>query len=169
MMFLLISLSTFYVYFVLKTNKAILLLEEEKYSVRKYFKSIFASPLKRFGLLELGFIILIIIDLATNEKVAGICTIIFYTALCLKEIKGRKKIKLTVNNVRVFIITLLLFVALNIPVIIDSFTYKNTFVSYNPMFIYYMILYIIMYLLWFIVGLAGCINTLFMKKKKKKK
>ena len=168
MLFLLISLSTFYLYFILKSFKAINVLDKEKFKTKKYFKEIFKTPLKYFGLLELGFIILIIIALCTNPKVAGICTVIFYMVLCLLELKNREKFKLKANNVRVFIITLLLFAALNVPIIIDSYNYQNSFASFDPTFIYYSILYVIMYLLWFIVGLASLINSLFTNKSSKK-
>ena len=168
MVFLLISLSTFYLYFILKSFKAIDILSKEKFKTKKYFQEIFKKPLKYFGILELGFIVLIIIALCTNSKVAGICTIIFYMFLCLLELKKKEKFSFKVNNIRVFIITLLLFVALNIPIMIDSYNYQNSFASFDPTFIYYSILYIIMYLLWFIVGIASLINGLFTKKSSKK-
>lgn len=168
MLFLLISLSTFYLYFILKTFKAINVLDKEKFSTKKYFKEIFKNPAKYFGTLELFFIVLIIVALCTNAKVAGICTVLFYMILCLLELKKREKLKLKANNVRVFIITLLLFAALNVPIMIDSYNYQNSFASFDPTFIYYSILYIIMYLLWFIVGVSSLINSLFTKKASKK-
>jgi len=72
MVFLLISLSTFYIcntfylYFILKSFKAIDILSKEKFKTKKYFQEIFKKPLKYFGILELGFIVLIIIALCTN-------------------------------------------------------------------------------------------------------
>lgn len=169
MLYLLISLTTFYIYFILKTVKATSILEKEKYSIKKYFKNIFKEPLKTFGALELGFIILIIIALSTNEKVTGICTVLFYMVLSLKLLKEKNKFKFKADNIRIFVITLLLFVALNVPIIMDCMAYENKFISYNPMFIYYSLLYILIYLLWFIVALAGLINKLFKKKNSKKK
>ena len=169
MAFFLISLSTFYIYWFLKTNKAINILERNKFNVKKYFKELFIAPIKTFGLIELSFIVLALIAFVTDDKVTGICTVIFYMGLSLIAIKGKPKFNFKAPNIRVLIITFLIFAAINVPIIIDCYNYQNTFTSFNPMFIYYIILYVTMYLLWFIVGVAGLINTLFMKKTLKKK
>ena len=169
MIFFLISLTTYYFYFYLKTNKAINVLENSKYSVKEYFKVVFKMPVKSFGLAELAFIVLAIIAFVTDFKITAICTVVFYMMLSLYLIKGKPKFKINTSNVRVLVITILLFAAVSIPIIIDCYKLDNTFIDYNPMFIYYTILYVVMYLLWFIVGLAGLINSLFVKEKRKKK
>lgn len=169
MIFFLISLSTFYLYWFLKTNRAISILEKNKFDVKKYFKEIFKTPTQTFGIIELAFIILVIISFVTDEKIAGICTVIFYTGLAFLEVKGKPKFKFRAPNIRILIITFLIFAAINIPLIIDYYNYQNTFTSFNPIFIYYSILYVTMYLLWILVGVAGLVNTLFMQKKVKKK
>jgi len=169
MEFFLISLSTFYVYFILKTSKSITILSNEKYDIKKYIKKISKNHIKTFGLLELSFIILILIAIVTNEKVTGICTVVLYTILCLKLLKNKEKFKVNINSVRTFIITTLIFVTLNVSVFLDYSQTSNMFLDYNPAGIYYTILYIIMYFIWSVFALAGFFNNLFNKKSSKKK
>jgi len=167
MIFFLISLSTFYVYFVLKVVKSINVLSDVKYSIKKYFKKVKKEYVKTFNLLDLSFIILILIAFVTNEKVTGMCTVILYMVLCLKELKDKGNFQFNANNIRIFIITLFLFTALNIAILLDYNEATNMFLDYSPIFIYYSVLYIVMYFIWIIVGIAGFMNNLFSKKSSK--
>lgn len=161
MIFLIISLTTFYIYLILKSKKVIKKLEDNDYDLKKYFKSLF-NPQNVFLDLELLFIVLVLIALCTNVKIIGICTILFYMFLSLKEIKEKIKIK----NKRMLVVTILLFVSLSIPIIIDYDTLKNTYIFYDPTFMYYLLLYLFMYLLWFIAPVILFIDKFFKGGKK---
>ena len=169
MEFFLISLLTFYVYFILKTLKCINVLSKEKYNIKKYFKNMLKNHVKIFGVLELSFIILVLIFIVTNQKIAGMCTIVLYMVLCFKLLKNKEKFQININNVRTLIITTLIFITLNISIILDYNQTANMFLDYNPVIIYYLVFYVIMYFIWIIIGIAGFINNLFNKKSLKKK
>lgn len=168
MVFFLTSLSTFYVYYILKSAKIIGFLANEKYDIKKYFKKITKEKNITFNLLELAFVILILIAFVTNEKMAGMCTVILYMVLCLKIIKEKQNFKFNLNNIRTFIISTLIFIVLNIVVLLDYKESMKMFLNYNPVFIYYTLLYVAMYFIWIIIGVAGFINNLFSKKSLKK-
>jgi hypothetical protein len=167
MKFLIISLTTFYIYGLLKLIRNIDILEKNKFKTKDYIKSIFKC--KKFLLFELLFVFLILIAIFTNEKVTGICTIIFYMILALISLKNKPKFKFKANHVRILIMTIILFLVANIPVFMDSYHSESMVLTYNPSFIYYGILYVQMYLLFFFVIISNLINNIFTKKSSKRK
>lgn len=155
MIFLIISLITFYIYLILKSKKAVNILEKNNYNLKNYFKCIFKKGL--FLNFELCFIILILIAICTNSKTTGICTILFYMFLSLKELKEKIKVK----DKKMLFLTIVLFISLTVPIILDYESLSKMYLFYDPTFIYYFLLFLFMYLIWFIIPVSLFIKKLY--------
>ena len=90
MIFFFISLTTYFCYLILKYQKHLVLLNKDKFNIAKYSKdevhnaSNFLTP-------EILALVVVIIAVNTDAKMAGISMVIFYTLLFLFELKFYKK------------------------------------------------------------------------------
>ena len=110
MIFFFISLSTYLCYLVLKYQKGLALFKKENYAVKSYGKYLVKHPKEIFLTPEILSIIIIVVAINTDAKIAGICMVIFYMIMFLYELrKFDKKIKMDINIVRILIVTLIIY------------------------------------------------------------
>ncbi len=168
MIFFYISLSTYISFCILKYRKAFVILNKEKYSTKKYFKTIKENKTKLFITPELLIIGLIILALNTDVKTIAISTIILYAGLFLYELK-QKRPKLKTNkkiNIRILIICII-YILINIYFCLDYKEYHSAEIIFDNTPLYYIITVVISYLSYFIVGISNAVANIVEKIIKK--
>ncbi len=159
MIYFYVSLSTYICFCIIKYRESLHYLQKDKYDTKKYgnriskdFKNIFITP-------ELLSLVLIIVSLNFNIKVLGICTIIIYMLLFLYKLKNKnkdlkidKKIKLRI------VITLLIYVILNIWFCIDYKLRHGAGIIFDNTALYYIILIIVTYLSYIVIYIVNLIG-----------
>ena len=149
MIYFYVSLSTYFVYTMLKYRESLFLLNKKKYNSKKYLSEI--KKKKYFVNFELIIVLLIIIALNFNLKVIEIATIVSYTILSFMKIRNPVKFKKDKNAIVRIVIVLLLFILLNVWFVMDYRSYHNTNgLIFDNSSIYYIILYLFTYFSYFI-------------------
>ena len=173
MIFFFISLSTYLCYLVLKYQKGLALFKKENYAVKSYGKYLVKHPKEIFLTPEILNIIIIVVAINTDVKIAGICMVIFYMIMFLYELrKFDKKIKMDINIVRILIVTLIIYIALSIWFVLDYNALQNDLLIFDHRWIYYVIVILLGYFSYFVIWFGGLFNALIVKllpKKKRKK
>ena len=138
MIYFFVSLITYITYQTLKTRKA--LINQKNYKKWLFTKKNLISP-------ELLGIVIIIIAFTTNPKITGLCMIVLYMILSLLEIsKIKEKLKLNKQNIKVYIITTIIYLLIFSLFIIDYNNIQKEFFMVDHSKYYYMITIIIGYL-----------------------
>ena len=167
MLFLLISLVTYFTFLILKGRKALIILEKDKYNIKKYKKDLFNK--KNFLTLELLGLFLIIIAFFFNSKITFICTIILYMLLSLLEIKKMKnEFKFNKQNTKIILITVVIYIVIFTLIFIDYYNYFKGIITYDRTNFYYPIIFILGYILYFIIYLIAKLTIKSGNKKSKK-
>ncbi len=171
MIFFYISLVTYICFLILKGRKGIILLNNSKGDLKKYSQTIFKNGKQLFLTPEILAIILIIVAINANEKITGICFVIFYMLLFLYFLrKSKDKFKLNKGNIRLIVILAILFILINSLFCIHYMSFQSDFLLFDTKWIYYIISVIFGYLLYFIIWLGQLINKaielIFYKKHK---
>ncbi len=174
MIFFFISLSTYFCYLILKSQKTLKVLEKEKFKIGRSFKEITKNFKKVFLTPELLGIVLIIIAFNMNAKIMGICMVIFYTAMFLYEFRGYKRtIKFNSDVIVTSVIVLMIYVLLGICFTLDYNSVQDDFFIYDNSWLYYIIMILLSYFNCFVVLISGLINKAIMlvirKRNKKQK
>ena len=159
MIFFYISLVTYFCFLILKGRNGIILLNNSKGDLKKYRQNIMKKGKELFITPELLGIILIIVALNTNEKITGICFVIFYMLLFLYLLrKSKEKFKLKKGNIGLIVALVLLFVLLYVLFGLHYISLHSDFIWFDTQWIYYIISIIIGYLLYFIIWICGVIS-----------
>ncbi len=159
MIFFYISLITYFCVLILKSRNIIILLNNSKGKLKTYYHNIIKNKKKLFLTPEILGLVLIIIALNANEKIMGICFVIFYTLLFLYFLKDVKnKFKLKKGNGLLITILIIFFVVINILFVVHYIITHAGFFWFNTTWIYYIVLIIFAYLLPFIILLCQAIN-----------
>lgn len=169
MIFFYISLSTYIFYSMIKYRKTLSSLQECKYNIKKYSKWIFKNYKQVFLNKELLSIILLIITLKFNLKVIGVSTVVFYTLMFLLEYKKKINLKVDKQMMIRIVITLLIFLGVNIWFIVDYLSYHYADIIFDNTAFYYIVLILMSYFSYFVVWISNIIATPFDKKNKKPK
>ena len=173
MIYFFISLTTYFCYLIIKYQKHLCLINKDKFNLSKYNQDVMKNATHNFLTPEILGLIIVIIAVNTDAKMAGISMVVFYTLLFLYELKGYKKeIKLTKDIIRTIIFIAIIYLILFACFIIDYVSIQNDFLLYDHRWIYYTLVIIAGYLSPFITLLAGLLNNLwlkFFKKSPKKK
>jgi len=167
MLFLLISLVTYFTFLILKGRKALIILDKDKYNIKKKKKDIINK--QNFLTPELLGVLLIIVAFFFNSKITYICTIIFYMFLSLLEIKNmNNKFKFNKQNIKIIIITSVIYLIIFAIMSIDYYNYVKGMITYDRTNFYYPIIFIIGYILYFIIYLIANLTIKIGNKKKQK-
>ena len=146
-----ISLSTYICFCILKFRRSIMALEDSNYNLKKYLSS------NSLVNLELCLIILIIIVTNAGVLVSGICTVIFYCALFLFELRRKKgKFNFNLKNNLIICFTLVFYVLMFI-----------LFNFFGDIPLYYLIIILMGYLSYFVIGIAYLLSIPFIKIRRK--
>ena len=156
MMLFILSLFTFIIFVMLKTKKALHMLQQNWYDDdHRYLKWILVNPYKVFIELDMLFPIFIAF-IFVNEKIAFTLFTLFYLIISIlynKRVKKEQSKKPLVFTKRVKRICMTLTVLYLIPVVTMILTYDSTSVAY-----YYLFLGLLSYLNYFIVMTANFLN-----------
>ena len=159
MIFFYISLVTYFCFLILKGRNGIILLNNSKGDLKKYGTSIFKNAKELFLTPELLAIILVTIATNANEKITGICFVIFYMLLFLYFLrKSKKSFKLKKGNISLIVILTVLIVLANVLFYMHYTFFHDDFLIFDTEWIYYIVLIIISYLFYFIIWLGELIN-----------
>lgn len=168
MIYFFISLVTFFCFQILKSRKALITIEENKYDVKKYKNWLFQR--ENFATLEIAAILIVIICIFHGDKVAGISAVVFYMILSLLEIREvDKKFKFNKNNIKIIIPTIIIYLIFFGIIITDYMIVKDEVISFNHTTIYYLITVVIGYLSYLIILLSLYLSNIGKKKAKKGK
>ena len=172
MIFFYISLSTYICFNIIKYKKSFFALQKNKYSIKEYGKWIFKNYKEVFLNKELLAIILLIITLKFNLKVIGVSTVIFYTLMFLLDYKKKIKLKMNKQMISRIVITILVFIDLNIWFIADYISYHYADIIFDNTALYYIVLILMSYFSHFVVWIVNLIAKPFdrfiLKNKKRR-
>lgn len=162
MIFFYISLSTYLCFLFLKLHKSLLVLNKEKFNLKKYHKWIINK--ENFINLELLGLIIIIIAFNADAKITGICMVILYTILYLYLFKDKQK-KLTINKkiVSTIIICSLIYLGIFTIFLVDYLSLQKEFFLFDNSKYYYTVTILIGYFANYIVLLSAFITNIFTK------
>ena len=151
MIFFYISLSTYICFNIIKFKKALVNLQKCKYGIKKYGDWIFKNYTETFINKELLALILLVISLNFNIKILGVATVIFYTLMFLLEYKKKTKLKINRQITLRIIITILIFLGVNIWFIVDYISYHYADIIFDNTAFYYIVLILMSYFAYIIV------------------
>ncbi len=150
-----------------------MLLEDAKYSLKKYFNLIVKDGKKHFITLELLSIILIIIAFNFDAKVMGVAMVIFYTFMYLFTLRKQTgKFKFNARNVRVSIVSLIIYALILWAFCLDYQYLQNGYLLFDHSKFYYIVVILLGYLAYFMILLSAFIDKpieLLLNKLKKNK
>lgn len=159
MIFFYISLVTYFCFLILKARNGIVLFNNSKGDLKKYRQNVIKKGKELFLTPELLAIILVIIALNANEKITGICFVIFYMLLFLYFLrKSKDKFKLKKGNISLIVILVLFFVLVNVLFCVHYMSFQSDFLWFDTQWIYYIVSVVLGYLLYFIIWFCGIIN-----------
>lgn len=165
MIFFYISLSTYICFNIIKFKKALVNLQKCKYGIKKYGDWIFKNYTETFINKELLALILLVISLNFNIKILGVATVIFYTLMFLLEYKKKTKLKINRQITLRIIITILIFLGVNIWFIVDYISYHYADIIFDNTAFYYIVLILMSYFAYIIVFITNIIAKPFDKLK----
>lgn len=165
MIFFYISLSTYICFNIIKFKKALVNLQKCKYGIKKYGDWIFKNYTETFINKELLALILLVISLNFNIKILGVATVIFYTLMFLLEYKKKTKLKINRQIMLRIIITILIFLGVNIWFIVDYISYHYADIIFDNTAFYYIVLILMSYFAYIIVFITNIIAKPFDKLK----
>ena len=165
MLYFYISLTTYYLFCIIKYREGLFYLKKDKYNskifinrIKKDYKNIFINP-------ELFSLSIIIIALNLDVKTLGICSVVIYMALFLYKLKkSNKKLKIEKKLISRILLIITIYILLNIWFIIDYNSYHKTGLYIETTPLYYIILVMITYLSYFVIYISNIISKLFEKK-----
>ena len=159
MIFFYISLITYFCFLILKGRYGIILLNSNKGNLKNYGKNIFKNAKELFFTPELLAIILIIIAINANEKITGICFVVFYMLIFLYFLrKSKTKFKLKKGNISLIVILVILMVLVNGLFYVHYSFFHGDFLIFDTEWLYYIIAIVISYLFYFIIWACELIN-----------
>lgn len=164
MIYFYISLVTYLFYTVIKYRETLLCLKQSKYDTKKYREKVFQNFSKFFITPELLILVLIFICLNFDLKVIEISTVIIYMILFLYKLKKQDK-NFKVENKLILrsIITIIIYIGLNIWFYIDYKAYHSAQIIFDNTPLYYIILYVTTYLSYFVIWIVNIISKPFDK------
>ena len=167
MIFFFISLVTYFCFIILKSRKALLILEKDKYDLKKFKKWIFTK--ENFVTLELLSIFLIVISIYHDDNVTGICTLILYMFLSLLFIKNiKEKFKLSKKSIKIIVPAAAIYLITFGLIITDYLLTQTGYIMHSHITIYYLIVIIIGYINYIIILFAVKVSIKAKKGKKTK-
>lgn len=164
MIFFYISLSTYICFNIIKYKNNLYTLQKNKYDIKKYGQWIFKNYKQTFLNKELLSIVLIIIAFNFNLKIIGVSTVIFYTIMFLLDYKKKVKLKIDKPMINKIVLSILVFIGLNIWFILDYISYHYADIIFDNTAFYYIILVLFSYFSHFVVWLINLITKPLDKK-----
>ena len=162
MIFFFISLSTYICFLVLKYQKGLKALDDQKFKLKDYGKWIKNNFKKLFLTPELLAIIVIAMAINTNAKVTGICMVIFYLLMFLYELYHKTdKMKLNKRLIMVIVTVCLIYALTFTAYYLDYLSLQDDFLIFDDTWLYYIVVIIMGYIAYYLIFFGALINRPF--------